>query len=84
LIGYGAEIGERSSAKVRILRPFQKSQIRPYPTNGSEVMITESWGCQFWTDEMVWTILDFKPLPKEFRENSEYQNPREFYNLSNS
>jgi hypothetical protein len=29
---------------------------------------------QFWT---------LHPLPKEFRENSEYQNPRKFYNLSN-
>jgi hypothetical protein len=28
----------------------------------------------------VWTL---RPLPREFWENTEYQNPREFYNPSN-
>jgi hypothetical protein len=41
---------------------FHKVQIHPHPTNGSRIMMTESWGrYQFWTDRTVWTSLNFKP-----------------------
>jgi hypothetical protein len=30
-------------------------------TDGSGVTVTEIWGrCQFWTDQIVWSSLDFK------------------------
>jgi hypothetical protein len=50
-------------------------------------MIIASWGVlleinfgQIKLFGQVWTL---SPLPKEFWENFQYQNPREFYNPSN-
>jgi hypothetical protein len=72
---------------IEIFGPFHKAQIRPHTTNGSGVMITTSWEVlleinsgQIKLSGQLWTL---SPLPKEFWENSEDQNRREFRNLSN-
>jgi hypothetical protein len=81
----GAELGKMHNMKVtEDFETFPESTNMPHPTNGSGVMITESWGGvssgQIKPSGQVWTL---SPRPKEFWENTEYQIPREFYKFSN-
>jgi hypothetical protein len=56
-------------------------------TNGSRVMVTASWRVQLEISSeqiklsgQIWTL---RPLPEAIWKNSEYKDPRKFYNLSN-
>jgi hypothetical protein len=87
----GAESGKIHNMKViEDLRPSHKAQLCPHLTNGSGVMIPESRGGggvllennsgQTKLSGQIWTLCS---LTQEFWGNPEYQNPREFHNLSN-
>jgi hypothetical protein len=70
------------------LRSFDKAQIYPHTTNGLGVMITASWaaaaGNQFSEQiEIYGQIWTLRLLPMENWKGHEYNDPREFYKLSN-
>ncbi len=66
------------------MRPFQEAQIHPHPTNGSGVMVTESWGgVSSGHIELLGQIWTFGQLPNKIRKNLKYHNPREIFSLSN-
>jgi hypothetical protein len=66
------------------LRRFQEVQTHSHPTNGSGVMVTESWGGVIsGLIELLGQLWTFGPVPYKIRKNLEYQNPREIFNLSN-